>query len=344
MLEKNSKILVRGVDTIGTFVLATPFYRELRKSFPEAYIAVCVKPLVYDLVKSCPYVNEVILYDAKTVFQKCKFIKKLKNDGYHVAFILSGSFESALSCYLAGIKRRIGYPHDHRGFLLTHPVKEFEKKHCVEYLLDILRDIGAKIDSVDLELWLPENSFSISEKNFNEYGITKSDIVIGIGFGVAGEKAREWPNRNWIELIKLLLNKNIKIILFGTKNDLTESAEIEKNIDNKNLVNLTGKMDLIEFANCVKRLSLYISVATGGIHIASAVGTNIIGLYPPGDDLYWGPKGKKIRIITKSIDCAPCNQHKMKRCKNNICMKSITVDEVYNAINSTLYKGAGLKS
>lgn len=334
LLHKKSKILVRGVDTVGTFVLATPFYRELRKNFPDAYITVCVKPLVYDLVKNCPYVNEVILYDAKTIFQKYRFIKKLKNGNYDLALILSGSFKSALSCYLAGIRTRIGYPHDHRGFLLTHPVKEFEKKHCVEYLLYILRDIGAKIDSVDLELWLPENSFSISEKIFNEYGITKSDIVIGIGFGVAGEKARGWPTKNWIKLIRLLLNKNIKVILFGTKNDLTGSAEIEKNIDNKNLVNLTGKTSLIEFANCVGKCFIYVSVDTGGIHIASALGVKTVGLYVPGSDICWGPRGEKVKIISKPTKCAPCNQHKMRRCKDNICMKSITVNEVYNVINS----------
>lgn len=334
-----SKIFIRGVDTIGTFVLATPFYREVRRNFPDSKITVCVKPLVYELIKNCPYVDDIIIYNSKTLLERYKFIKKLKKDSYDLAFILSGSFHSALLCYLAGIKIRVGYPHDHRRFFLNHIVEENNKKHCVEYLLHIIESFGGRIENNNLELWFPSDKLEICDKIYNENKIKQSDIVIGIGFGVSGEKSRQWLTDNWVKLIRLLLEKeNFWVILFGTKNDIEESNQIEEKVNSRRLINLTGKTNLSEFAYCVKKCSVYVSVATGGIHIASALNIKVLGLYCPGDEITWGPRGKSVEIITKYTNCAPCNQHKMRHCKNNICMKNIKVDEVYQKIFDVIQK------
>ena len=69
-------IIVRGVDTIGTFVLATPFYKELRRNFPSAKITLCVKPLVQDIARGCPYADEIIIYDKKKYGGEIGFIRE----------------------------------------------------------------------------------------------------------------------------------------------------------------------------------------------------------------------------------------------------------------------------
>jgi len=140
------KILIRGPDTVGSFVLATPFIRELRKNHPTDYIVLCIKPLVYELAKNCPYVNKVLIYEKN----RLKNFIKLKKEKFDTVFLLSGSFESALFCYLLGVKNRIGYPHDHRGFLLTQRIFEKEKKHYVDYILYILESLNYKITNVVL--------------------------------------------------------------------------------------------------------------------------------------------------------------------------------------------------
>jgi len=327
-----NKILIRGPDTIGSFVLATPFYRELRKNFPYSYIVLCVKPLVYELSKNCKYVNNVLLYSCKSLKERLLFLKLLKKEKFESVFLLSGSFESALMSYLSGIKIRIGYPHDRRGFLLTHKIKDIKNIHYVDYILNILKNINGIIENKNPEIYINnEDSENILTKFLKSNLL--SEKIIGLNLTAIGEKARTWPKEYSIDLIKKLLEKNFIIFLFGTNKDIKYSEYINSKIDNNKLINLIGKTNIKEFIVLLKKCDIFVSVATGGIHIANALNKKIIGLYCPGDEIGWGPYNKKnVEVITKYVNCSPCNQHKMKHCKNNICMKLISPEEVFEKI------------
>ncbi len=328
----NKKILIRGPDTVGSFVLATPFYRELRKNFTKSYIVLCVKPLVTELAYGCPYVDKVVIYETKNIFQKIKFLSWLRKEKFDIAFLLSGSFEAAAMVYLSGIKVRIGYSHDHRGFLLTHKVKELQKKHYVDYILNILESQKLKVENRQPELFLSYHKLSWEIEEILNLKINVNDKIVGLSFTVVGEKARNWPKEYAVELIRELTFNGIKTILFGTKKAEYFSKYVEDKIKNNNFINLVGKTSLLDFINVLKLCNIYVSVSTGGIHIASVLGVKIIGLYCPGDEIGWRPFTENVKIITKYQPCAPCNQHKMKYCKNNICMQQITPQEVAKQI------------
>ena len=51
------QILVVRLDEIGDMVLTTPFFRELRRNYPEAEITLVVKPAIYNLMELCPYID-----------------------------------------------------------------------------------------------------------------------------------------------------------------------------------------------------------------------------------------------------------------------------------------------
>ncbi len=311
-------ILIRGPDTVGSFVLATPFFRELRRNLPNAYIVLCVKPLVYELAKNCPYVNKILLYEKN----KIKNILNFKKEKFDTAFLLSGNFESAFICFLSGIKERIGYPHDYRGFLLTKKLIDKQQKHYVDYILNILEQFKFKIENKELELYLN------IQDNAEYHYIFKDKPVIGITYSSIAGDARKWPKEYVIELSEKLIDKGYKVILLGKTKDVIEVPKKYNNL----IFNLVNKTSLIEFIGILKKLHIYISVATGGLHIASALKIRTIGLYIPGEEVGWAPYSKNSTIIYKPLKCSPCNQHKMKYCKDNICMKKITPNEVLELI------------
>ena len=305
------KILIRGPDTVGSFVLATSFIRELRKNHPTDYIVLCIKPLVYELAKNCPYVNKVLIYEKN----RLKNFIKLKKEKFDTVFLLSGSFESALFCYLLGVKNRIGYSHDHRGFLLTQRIFEKEKKHYVDYLLYILESLDYKITNRSPEIFIKD------ETNNYDFLFRDKIPVVGITYASIANDARKWPKEYVLDLSKKLVAKGFKVVLLGkTKDDI--------NFFDDNIINLVNKTNLLEFVSIVKKLYTYISVATGGIHIAGALGVRTIGLYIPGDEFGWSPYSKNSIVISKNVFCSPCNPHKMKYCKDNICMKKILPEDI----------------
>lgn len=315
-----NRILIRGPDTVGSFVLATPFFRELRRNYPNSYIVLCIKPLVYELAKNCPYIDKVLIYGKNKILN----IKMLRKEDFDSVFLLSGSFESAFVCFLAGIKERIGYPHDHRGFFLTKKIVEEAKMHYVDYILHILESVGCKVSDRKPEIYLCE------EKRSYEFLFKDNKPVVGINYCSISGDARRWPKDYVVYLSKKLVERGYRVILLGKTKD--ENSNID--FDNREIINLVNKTSLIEFISILKNLNIYISVATGGIHIASILGVKVIGLYCPGDEVGWHPYGKNSVVITKKVECVACNQHKMKYCKKNVCMEKIFPEDVLNYINS----------
>lgn len=56
------KILIQGIDQLGGLAMSSPFFRELRLAFPNAYIVNLVGSLTYGIMKNCPYIDEVWLF------------------------------------------------------------------------------------------------------------------------------------------------------------------------------------------------------------------------------------------------------------------------------------------
>jgi heptosyltransferase III len=106
-------------------------------------------------------------------------------------------------------------------------------------------------------------------------------------------------------------------------------------------VALVNQLNLKEYAALAKLSSLFIANSTGTIHIAAAVGTPVIGLYPqmaPLSAARWGPYTEKKIIFTpanRPVDCKKCLLLKKKVCE---CMESISIEEVYKAAVNYLVK------
>ena len=63
--ETIKRILVRGPNWLGDAVMCEPALRGLRSLFPDAQIALLVKPAVADLFAGHPALTRVLTYDTK---------------------------------------------------------------------------------------------------------------------------------------------------------------------------------------------------------------------------------------------------------------------------------------
>jgi ADP-heptose:LPS heptosyltransferase len=65
------------------------------------------------------------------------------------------------------------------------------------------------------------------------------------------------------------------------------------------------------------------------MHMAAAVGVPVVALFGPTDERKWGPWGEGHIVITRRLSCYPCKPHK---CRDNDCMKKISVEESLDAL------------
>ncbi|MBI3008563.1 MAG: hypothetical protein HYY56_03505 [Candidatus Omnitrophica bacterium] len=61
--DKIKRILIFEVGCIGDTLATIPALKVMREKFPDARIDRIAVPMVRELLETCPYVNDIILYD-----------------------------------------------------------------------------------------------------------------------------------------------------------------------------------------------------------------------------------------------------------------------------------------
>ncbi|MBI5730956.1 MAG: hypothetical protein HY963_07445, partial [Ignavibacteriales bacterium] len=75
------RILIVRPDRIGDVVLSTPLPREIKKTYPDSFIAVLLRKYTQDIYLNNPYVDKIILIDddpAMSFWEEVKEIRKYK--------------------------------------------------------------------------------------------------------------------------------------------------------------------------------------------------------------------------------------------------------------------------
>ena len=101
--------------------------------------------------------------------------------------------------------------------------------------------------------------------------------------------------------------------------------------------NLAGKFSLKKLLAFLNEVDLFVSNSTGPLHIAGALDTNVLGLYPnlrPASVRRWVPWDQiENCIVAHHPECVKCS---LKQCELNQCMNSISVEEVWQKANQIL--------
>jgi heptosyltransferase III len=137
--------------------------------------------------------------------------------------------------------------------------------------------------------------------------------------------AREWGLHNFAGLIGSLPDEKFKIFITGTKE---EGESLQQALYNRfpKLNNLCGKFTLDELISFIANTEGMVATSTGPLHLASALGRNAIGIYPPIRPMHpgrWAPIGNTAYPLVTDHDCNLCRKH--SDCK---CMDEVTPEMV----------------
>ncbi len=337
MPENYRKILIIRTDRIGDVILTLPMASILKKNFPDVHITMMIQRYTSDLVQADKHVDEIVYYDNETEqIPFSQMLKIIKDQKYDVVFHTHPRFRIALITWLAGIPRRVGTGYRWYSFMFNNKVYEHRKNatyHELEYNLHLLKTIGCSIEYSNIFPILTLDNKEIEKVSLvlNELGVKKDNKIVILHPG-SGRSSRDWSKKNFGILGKHLTGiKDVKVLITGGKNEEQLVNDVRTYAGNS-AIPIVNRFTLKEYAALVKSATLFISNSTGPIHIAAAVGTMVIGLYPQAKNLSaarWGPYTNKKIIFTpigKDLNCKKCFHSKNSNCE---CMDSITVDEVF---------------
>ncbi len=333
---KQKRILIIRPDRVGDVVLATPLIRELRKNFPDAFIAVMVRPHTKDVLLNNPNIDEIIIDDYEDKDKGWvgfwRQVFKLRRYKFNIALHLLPTQRHAWMTFFAGIKSRVNV-----GIRL-YSVLTFMKyvsrnkyiplRHEADYSLDLGRKIGVKSENLEPEIFLSEEEIELSRKL-----VPKNDdeIIIGIN-PLSGRSAPNWELDKYVELVKKILDEipNAKLYI-NLHNDFKAKGKFEKLKSER--INLLIPNSLRELILYTSRFDVLVSPSTGTMHIASALKIPTVSMFcplPACSPKLWGPLGNKHEIVL------PSEKYCKTKCPGDphICTfgDGIEIDDVLKAI------------
>lgn len=329
------RILVMRYRFIGDTILAVPFLRNLRYSYPSAVIDVLVGPESGAVLRGCPYINDLIEFNT-TDFHKydrsrnrrsfLRYARDLYHRDYDLIFVLKRSFSSALLAWLSGAAYRIGYNTQFRGLLLTHSFPWDKHIAEVKSTLQALAAVNIPVQDEYLEAWITDEEKAEAEKIAPEVKRRSTKILI---HAAAAHPDKVYPLEHWKQVMQELYKKTGCTFFFTGAEQDTETYRylLDSEVP---CVSLAGKLTLRQSMALYSFMDLAVCVDSGPAHLAAAVGVPTISIFGPTDPVRWRPWGpKNIALFDKSLPCRPCNYHKV--CDDRPCLTKLMPHRVISA-------------
>lgn len=330
---KAKRILIFNVNWLGDVLFSSATIRNVRRNYPDSYIACVIPSRCYPILKGNPYLDEVIIFDEKDrhrgMLEKLNFINLLKKKEFDTVFLLHRSFSRALICRLAGIKQRIGHYTKKRAFLLTKKIVPPKKDslHRIDYYLDVIEKAGLRIEDRYLDFSFTPADEEQVDNFFKKNLIKTQDFVVAINPG-GNWMPKRWPLDYWARLAdKLISETGAKVIITGSITDLLLASQIKDAMKEPPLI-ACGVFNIKQLGALAAKVKLFISSDTGPLHIANAVGAKkIIAIFGPTAQSITGPHPSvNVVVLQKDVGCLiPCYK---VHCPNNRCMQVVTPDDV----------------
>jgi len=331
-----SRFLVVRTDRIGDVLLSTLVLEALRLKYPEAHIAMLVSKGSKEVVDGNPFLNEVLVDEGE---KASKLAKRLKAKRFDTAVVLHPTPRLAWALSRAKILIRVGTGYRGYSFLFTKRVYEHRKtaeRHELEYNLSLAEALGAKLENPEPKIYLSSQDRDWAKKRLAQAGVREGEKLVGIHPG-SGGTARDWKPERFGELGERIQRElGAKVVVTGVKGERMLAEAVASKMSQSPVI-IIGETSLKQLTAILEKESVFVSNSTGPMHLAAAVGTRVVAMFPPiraCSPRRWGPWGKGHKaILPKVPECKKCIETKCQYCD---CMDKISVDEVFTAVKGAL--------
>jgi heptosyltransferase I len=305
--EKKLRVLIVRLGAMGDILHALPAATALRQAHPEWFIGWAVEPQWCDLLctgtcdrrsPEMPIIDAIHIVSAKrwarsplslaTLRDIRRVRRELRETRYDVCVDLQGAVRSAFIARWARPSRIIGEdkPREAAARWLFGERVKTRGVHVIEQAIEVSNAVAAESLPVllpSLPVYAPADDKAAQ--------IVQPFVLISPG---AGWGAKRWPVERYAEVARQLHHAGYTVIV--------NSGPGEESIAEELTALSAGaatavKATLTELIAITRRAALVIAGDTGPLHLASALGKPVVGIFGPTDPARNGPFGGSFRVL-----------------------------------------------
>jgi lipopolysaccharide heptosyltransferase I len=346
------KFLILRLSAVGDVIRTLPAAKALKEHAPSCSITWVVEEASQTFLESQPEVDEVILFPRRRWTQGMKsfrkvwgsigemrrFAKDLRMRKFDVVLDFHGILKSGVLSFLSGSPRRVGYDRNSTkewNFLFSNVKVRLPPERISRFQrnLLLLRGVGVEVKEPKYSLHIPSEDRDYVTSFFRASSASFRRPLIAIHPGTSAKAFfKRWMPDRYAQLADRLVRDLKASVLFTWGDGELEGVEgIRKQMKEPSLLG-PRTVSLTQLGEVYRHCDLYVGGDTGPMHIASLMGIPAVVIYGPTNPIENEPFGNHIKV-RREVGCNPCHEYS---CKELLCIKAISPDEVFEATKSML--------
>ena len=337
-------VCIHRVGQIGDLFCSFPAMYFIRRKYPNSHLILLTSPgrnlnaELTDLLSSIDWIDEVITYkSSRSQFASLHKVLTGKKIDLWVSLpqdrtTFFREFRAILFARLVSSGQGVGFS--------VNVVPWFERFQSRKFLLvgevERLRAIaGADYTSSEkTNPFLLEDEIINSRKLTEDLKLYKNKPVMILAPG-SNRETNMWPVDNFVEIARRWVAEGGQVLLVGGIKDVKLGENIILGNKHSCVFDLIGKLPLKQTVALMRIATVFVGNDSGPMHIAAYANTPCVIAFSARDyPVKWFPTGTSHTIIRKDVTCSPCVAETCRH--DNLCLKLITIEEVWNGAASHL--------
>ncbi|WP_168719379.1 lipopolysaccharide heptosyltransferase I [Thermosulfurimonas marina] len=332
------RVLLVKLSALGDVIQTLPVLSALKRARENWRIDWVVEEENAEILRGHPLIEELFPFPRRRILRLLRsgeigkalklwgeFLEGLRARPYEVVLDLQGLFKSALVVALARGKRKLGFANHREGstLVLTEKLPAYDPDlHAVRRYLSAAEILGGVAEPVDF----PMAPYPSAGEMARKLGLPPPPWLVFIP--ATRWETKLWPEEHWRALAERAPAFGLPLLWVGGPGDREYVSRLAVSG-----LNLAGGLSLKELAGILSGAAAVVSVDTGPMHLAAALGRPVVALFGPTAPWRTGPFGKGHRILHSGLPCAPCFR---RRCPAPRCLSGISPEEVLKALREVL--------
>lgn len=339
------RILVVLPNWVGDVVLATPVLAALRAHFAAGRITYLLRPYVQEIVDGGGWHDALIHWPAgrgpMRETRTLRMARRLREERFDLALLLTNSFRSAVVAWRAGVRRRIGYARQARGWLLTDRLRpqkqhgEFVPSPVLPYYVALVERAGCQVPDRNVRLGITPPQERAGRDLLRAYGLDDGRPYALVNPGAAFGAAKCWLPERFAEVCdRLRAEHDLRPVLVGAPHEAPLMRRIAELARTTPVCCDHPPTTLGSLKVLARRAALLVCNDTGPRHYGAAFGIPTVTIFGPTHQAWTDTDyGGETKLQTP-VECGPCQ---LKTCPiDHRCMTGLTTDMVMQAVRELL--------
>lgn len=311
-----ARFLIIQTAFIGDVILATALFEQVHNRFPAVLLDCMVRKGNESLLANHPFLNDVLIWDKKgggplgKYGSLYKLLNVIRQRSYDVIINLQRFGTTGLFTALSGARVTAGFAKNpfSRFYTYTAPHELEPGVHEVHRNAGVIRFMTGKLPTERPKLYPSPADYEVVKFYKTQAYVCLAPTSVWF--------TKQYPAEKWVELIRKLPGGKL-IYLLGAPTDAATCGWIEREAGRGNVINLAGKLSLLQSAALMRDAEMNYVNDSAPLHLCSAMNAPTTAVFcSTVPEFGFGPLAEQSRVvqIEQPLSCRPCTLHGRKTC------------------------------